>query len=431
MASLAAILTGTALLWLPITHAGGQPVSLLTALFTAVSALCTTGLSPVNIARAYNPLGLVIILLLVQLGGLGLLTVSFWFALLYKGGDSVRQRLGVVLQLNLDNVGDVRGLVRRILRYVLVIEGVGALLMLPTFVAQEGWGRGLLYAALHAVMAFNNAGFAVYDDGLARFSGHAPLLLCLGALIVLGGLGFASIDNLLAHWRDRRRVPLRTNTKIGLVMTAALIVLGTLALLALEWGRAGTLGDLPAWQRPLSALFQSISSRSAGFNSIDLGQLSGGSLLAYLLLMFVGTDPNSTGGGIKTTTAFVLLAFTWALVRGRGSADAFGRRISVPTLLRAVAVLTLGLLAASLGSLALLLTDPGLPPLKLVFEAVSAFGTAGMSANITPQLSPAGQLVLIVLMFLGRVGLLTLLLAFGERRPALIRAPEEKSIIVG
>lgn len=442
--SLLAVLIGALLLWSPLTHAPGQGIGFLAALLTSTSALCTTGLSTVNVAKVFNSFGLLVLMVLIQLGGLGLLTVSFWVALHSRRGDSVRQRLGVLEQLNLPGLADGVGLVRQVVALSLATEGVGALLLLPSFVGAEGWGRGSLYAALHSVMAFNNAGFGVYDDGLARFRGDVLLNLTLMALIVLGGLGFVVLENvrgflagkLLASklrasnlLRNRRRNPLQTHTKIALTAFAALLVVGAVGITALEWSRA--FGSLPPWERVMAGTFQSVSARSAGFNTVDLANFAPATLALLMLLMFVGANPNSTGGGIKGTTALVLLAFSWAVVRGRTDARLFRRRVATLTLLRAVTVLMLGLIAVSLGVFALTLTDPGLPFVNLAFEAVSAFGTAGLSVDTTPRLSGGGQVVVTVLMFAGRVGFLTLLTAWGRRREPLVKYPEESSILVG
>lgn len=424
LGSLLAVIAGALLLWSPVTHNAGQGAGFLTSLLAATSALCTTGLATVNVARVWNPFGLLVLMVLVQIGGLGLLTIGFWFSLLSRRGDSLRQRLGAAEQLGVQTFADVLVIARRIVALSFAVEGVGALVMLPAFAREEGLARGLLYAVLHAVMAFNNSGFAVYDDGLARFAGNVPVNVALAGLVVLGGLGFLVLDDVR---RPRRRW--RTLTKVALVSASVLIFGGAALLTALEW--RGAFGALPAWERIVAGVFHSVSARSAGFNTVDLAAFSPASLLVLMVLMFVGTSPNSTGGGIKTTTAAVLLAHTLAVVRGRADAELFRRRVATATLLRAVAVVTLALLAVSLGTFALVLTDGRLPTLHLAFEAVSAFATAGLSVNTTPQLSAGGMVVVTVLMFLGRVGLLTLLVALGRRAVSPVRRPEEDSLLVG
>lgn len=427
----ALIALGTAgLLW-PGAQ-GPVPLEWVDALLLATSAVCTTGLSSVNVAEVLSPAGQVWLTLLIEVGALALLALAFGFVSLGRQGAAAR--VGAAAELGLGAGQNLRGLLRRVVRLALGIQLVGLLLLLPDMVALEGWGQGSRYALMHSVMAFGNAGFGLWPDGVARLS--APALLTLMALVGLGGLGFVTLHELGDQVRARRAglrpARLSTLSRVGLRMTAFLLLLGWVGFALLEWNRPGTLGALPWSGRLLHAAFQPTVARSAGFATLDYGTLAAPTLLLLMGLMFVGGNPGSTAGGIKTTTAAVLVAATRAGLRRRQDPELAGRRIGSATLTRALTVVTLGVVSVVTGTFALMLTEGDQDrPIALAFEAVSAFTTAGLSVNLTPQLSSGGKLVLVVLMFLGRVGFLSLLLAFRPTKPALVRLPEERDLTVG
>lgn len=424
------LILGTLGLLSPVAH--HEPLGWVDALLLATSAVATTGLSSVNVAEVLTPAGQLWLTLLIELGALALLVLAFGFVRL--GRQGVVGRLEVSAELGLGAGQDFRGLVRRVVVLTLGIQLTGVVLLLPNMVQLEGAVRGVRYALMHAVMAFGNAGFGLWPDGSARLSAFS--LLILMALVVLGGTGFVALDEIERHLRDRlqrrpRPLPLSTQTRVALKMTGALLLGGAVLFAALEWQRVGTLGPLPIPDKLLQATFQSTVSRSAGFATLDYGKFAEPTLLLIMALMFVGGNPGSTAGGIKTTTAAVLLATTRAVLRGERAPHLAGRRIPPTTLMRALAVVTLALLAVVTGTLALMFTDSARRPLVLAFEAVSAFTTSGLSVNLTPHLSPGGKLVLVVLMFLGRVGFLSLLLAFRPARSPAVQLPETHELTVG
>jgi trk system potassium uptake protein TrkH len=426
----AAILAGTVILGLPISHAPGTDIGWLEALFTATSAICVTGLVVVDTGRDFSPLGQMIIAFLIQMGGLGILTVGMLLALATGRRLGFRQRMNLQTQLSALEVGGIVRLVRRIVVVVLGLELVGAVLLYPRM-AVEGRATGAWHALFHSISAFNNAGFALYPDSLTRYVGDPLVNLVILSLIVVGGLGFVVVINLIArHWQAQR-TPLSLHTKIALSATALLIGVATVLLLALEWGNPSTLGTLSWSTKLLAVLFQAITPRTAGFNTVDYASMQPATLLVTMLLMFIGGNPGSTAGGIKTVTLFVLVGSAWSLSRGLGELQLFGRRVPVETAVRAGVITLISFMVVAGGLILLSLTDAKHGLLHLAFEAFSAFGTVGLSMGITPDLSPGGKLIIVALMFVGRLGPLTLGLALLEARPEKrIEYPAE-DIVVG
>lgn len=434
-----AILVGGLLLWLPVTH-GVNPdgtrrsVNFLQALFTATSALCVTGLNVIDPSKDFNRWGQVIIMLLIQVGGLGIITFGTSFALLTRRRVNITERVRVAQQVSALNIGDVLGLIRSIFLYTFVIEAAGALLLAFAFVPRHGLETGLFYAVFHAVSAFNNAGFALYSDNLMGFVADPLVSGVIALLIILGGMGFLVQLNVIAHLHHPRRHRLMVHSKLVLTMMSALLLLGTLAYLALEWSNPKTLGPLNLGTKLLASFFQSVTTRTAGFNTLDYGVMTLPTLFVTIGLMFIGANPGSTGGGIKTSTFYVMMAAAWNMVRGRREVNLFDRRIDTETILRAMTVglLSLGLVGVMFFLLLVLNTNPDILFVQLLFEAVSAFGTVGLSMNATPLLHPDQHVLLIVLMYLGRIGPLTFAVAFGRPEGReLVRHPAEKDILIG
>lgn len=427
---LAAIAVGTLLLLLPFSQTPGQPVSLLDAFFTATSALCVTGLVVVDTGSAWTPFGQGVILLLIHIGGLGLVTLGTLLALLLGRRVGFQERLRVAAQVNALQVGGVVRLVRTIVLVALAFELLGALLLYPTFAELHGPGRGTFYAFFHSVSAFNNAGFALYPDSLMRFVGDPVVNLVITSLFILGGLGYIVQLNVWANLRQPRRFPLTLHSRLVLLVTLLLCLGGTGMVLMLEWGNPQTLGALPLPDRLLASFFQGVTPRTAGFNTLDYALFNEPTLLFTMLLMFIGGSPGSTAGGIKTVTFFVLVASALSMVRGRGELTLFGRRVSALTVVKAGSV---ALLSSSIAVTALfvLSATQDLPLLPLMFETFSAFGTVGLSTGVTGELNPAGKLLVIVLMYLGRIGPTTFAIALLQQAHAdRIKYPEE-GVLVG
>lgn len=423
-----AIVIGTLLLWLPWSRAPGQTVTPLDALFTATSALCVTGLVVVDTETAWSPLGRVILMLLIQVGGLGIVTLGTLVALLLGQRIGFQERLRAAAQVSALGTGGVLRLVRTIFLISLGFETVGAILLYPTFAALHGPGQGLFYAFFHSISAFNNAGFALYSDNLIRFVDDPVVTLVLGALLIGGGLGFIVHLNVWANIRGGRRFPLTLHSSVVLLTTLLLCLFGALAVTVLEWHNPRTLGELSWHGKLLAGFFQGVTPRTAGFNSLDYTLLREPTLLVTMLLMFIGGSPASTAGGIKTVTFYVLVASAWSMVRGRGELLTFGRRVSVEMVVKAgsVALLSTGIV---MSALFLLSVTESLPLFTVMFEAFSAFGTVGLSMNATFDLTEPGQLIIILLMYLGRIGPLTFALALVQTRADGLKYPSEGVLI--
>ena len=416
---------------LPVMLAPGERLSFLDALFTATSAVCVTGLIVVDTGSHFSRWGQALIMILFQLGGLGILSVGVVLALATGRRIGFSERLRLQAQINALQPGGVLKLLRFLLTTVFVTEAVGALLLYARLRETEGPGSGAFYALFHSVSAFNNAGFALYSDSLVGFVADPLVSLTICGLILVGSLGFFVIADLTGRLGNRERVQLSLHTKLVLVSSAALLVLGFVGVLVLEYNNPATLEPLSLGSKLLASLFQAVTPRTAGFNTLDYAAFGMPTVLLTVLLMFIGANPGSTGGGIKTVTAFVLLGSAWSLIRGEGELDLFGRRIVANTVLRAF-VLALGAgLVVAVALFLLTISEPNLSLRDLIFEAVSAFATVGLSLGITAQLSAVGKSIIITLMFLGRVGLLTAALALvSERAGGTLRYPAE-DVIVG
>ena len=424
------IAAGTLLLSLPFATAGGERAPLLTALFTAVSASCVTGLVLQDTALYWSAFGKTVIIVLIQIGGLGVITISTLFFLLLRQRVGLRQREVMTESINTTAVGDVLRLTRLILLGTAVVELSGALLLAIRFVPRFGAGRGIAYALFHSISAFCNAGFDLMGviepySSFTAFSGDWLVNLTLMALIVIGGLGFLVWDDLLKNGLKFRRYCFQT--RLVLTGSAMLILSGALLIWLMERGH--TAAGLPAGEQLLTSLFGSVTARTAGFNTVDTGAMSDGGKLVTALLMFVGGSPGSTAGGVKTTTCAVILVMAASAVTHRAEPVLLGRRIPDGVLHKAVSVVVINLGFAIVGTL-ILCGGQGLPLTDALFECFSAIGTVGMTTGVTRSLSTLSALTITVLMFAGRVGSVSFAMALMERRarPAVTYPTENLTI---
>ncbi|GGR08650.1 TrkH family potassium uptake protein [Deinococcus ruber] len=429
-----AIAVGSGLLLLPFAQQSGQRLDVLTAIFTATTALCVTGLKLIDPAQTLSVPGQLIMLLLIQLGGLGLITFGTVFALALRRRVNFSERMRLAQQVSAFDVGGVLGLIRKIFVYTLIIEGLGTVLLALRFVPQFGWGQGLYYSLVHAVSAFNNAGFSLLGNSLQAYRADPLVCLTMCALVILGGLGFLVQVNVVAHLLRRRSERLLVHSRLVLTTTVLLLLAGTLLIAALEWNNPATLGPLPLGEKLLNSFVSSVMPRTGGFSTLNTELLRPATLFLTIFLMFVGASPGGAGGGIKTSTLAVIAGSAWSMVRGQGEMVAFHRRIEESTVLRAM---TVGLLASAVVGVMLLLmlafnTTPRLDFSHLAFETVSAFSTVGLSMNTTPDTNAAQRVILIVLMYLGRIGPLTFALALGQRvKRQDVSYPPERDILIG
>ena len=416
------ILAGTLLLMMPLTSSTEEGLTFLEALFTSTSAVCVTGLIVVDTATAFSFWGHLTIVILIQIGGLGIMILSYFSIFTLRKGVSREEKLLVAYMLSQDDLRSIRKSLTAIIGTTFGIEFVGALLLYstsPGLTAPAGGGR--IFAALfHAVSAFCNAGFALFSDSLESFVGNIPLNLVIALLIIAGGLSFGVYINLGAGlFGGRKR--LTVNTRTVLTISGSLIVAGTFLFYALEHG--GILRDLPTGRQYLAAFFQSVTLRTAGFNTVPLGSLTSASYLFMCLFMFIGGASGSTAGGIKVNSLAAIGAYFRSLLKETRQITIYRNSLSMELVLRAFTIVAFGAATVFLGSLILLMTEEA-PPMQILFEAFSAFGTVGLSAGITGSLTTPGRLVIICMMFMGRIGPLTVLAAAGSRGNKLeIRYP--------
>lgn len=424
------IFCGACALALPWASRDGASLPFGDALFTSVSASCVTGLVVRDTWTQFSLFGQVVILCLIQVGGLGFMALAVLVSLLTRKRIGLKSRSRLVEAEGALQLGGVVKLTRLILRGTALCEGIGALLLAIRFVPRFGLWRGGWFSIFHAVSAFCNAGFDLLGilepyGSLCAFSDDALVLCVLMALIVVGGVGFLVWEDLAEHRLHARRW--RLHTKLALCAAGALIVSGMALFLVTE--RRGVLAGLPLGEKLLTAFVLSVSPRTAGFNSVDLSALSAGGMALTLLLMAVGASPGSTGGGMKTTTLVVVLLSVFASARGKEDCELFGRRVDDGTVRRAFRSAVLYGLVACLGCLMLVILQP-LPLGEAVFEGLSALGTVGLSLGTTRSLSGASRVVVMLMMYAGRVGSLSVMTAVALRRqPAALRRPQEKVLV--
>jgi trk system potassium uptake protein TrkH len=431
----ATIVAGMVLLSLPGATVDGRGTPLVDALFVSTSATCVTGLAVRDPATYLTPFGQGVLLLLVQVGGLGIMTLTTGLALLFGRRVGLRQQVAAHQPFSArDLAPDLRRMLLSVLVITLTIEVLGTLLLLGPFYSLTGdLGTALARAAFHAVSAFCNAGFALQSDSLEALRSDVLANVVVTALIVLGGLGFVAISDLLAHGLPRRHRrwgwrALQVHTRLVLVLSLGLVTAATVYLFFAEFD--GALRDLPLGEKAMASFFLSVSSRTAGFNTLPMTELADATLFVLVVFMFIGGSPGGTAGGIKTTTFGILLLTIRATLRGRSDVEVYGRSIPRHRVYTAVATGALAALAVLGAAVALSATQTA-GFLPLLFETVSAFATVGLSTGITAELNDVGKVILTLLMFVGRLGPLTLTVALARRASRLPVSYPEAQILVG
>lgn len=418
------ILTGTILLCIPISWENEQHVHLIDALFTAASAVCVTGLVVVDTPGTYSTFGEVVILLLIQFGALGIITFASVFLVLMGQEISYQNKLILKESFSLKSPGQVKNLALTIIKLTLSIEIIGAALLTFFFIPQFGTLKSLYFAVFHSVSAFCNAGFSLFSNNLESFTGHPGVNITIMLLIILGGLGFPVLVELLSF---KKRSVLSIRARVVLITSAFLIFGGALILhlFAIRLGGPAYY-NLPTQNKILACLFQSVTARTAGFSSINLHVFPVASLIVLIALMFIGGSPAGTAGGIKTTTFWIILAGAWHYLRGEERITAWHKEINLRSFQRAIVLaMAAFILVASCIGILVYFGSPHHGVLDYAFEAVSAFGTVGLSLGITPELNSLQKLIIIALMFIGRVGPISFAYFFVLRRkPSGVRYPQ-------
>ena len=428
-AFLMAIIVGTVLLSLPYATPGPERPPVLTAAFTAVSAVCVTGLTTVDTATYWSPFGQTVILVLIQAGGFGIMTLATLLGMLAGGKLRLSSSLIAQAETHTRNVGDVRHVVRRVAIVMLCFEAAFAAVLTVRFRAtyDDSWAEAVWHGVFHSVSAFNNAGFALYSDNLIGFVADAWIMFPICVAIVVGGIGFPVLFELRRRWRAPRTWSV--HTRLTVYGSAILLVAGVGAFLALEWTNPATLDGLGPWGRIVAGVTGGVVPRTAGFNSIDYGQITPETMAVNYVLMFIGGGSAGTAGGIKVTTFFLLAFVIWSEVRGERETNVAHRQIGGSTVRQALTVVLLALAVIAVGTMVILLATDH--PLDVVlFETISAFATVGLSTGITPQLPASADITLMLLMFVGRVGTITVASALAlKSRHRHFHLPEERPVI--
>ncbi|GAB3696826.1 TrkH family potassium uptake protein [Mariniluteicoccus flavus] len=430
LAFLAAIAVGTCLLMLPIASAPGETTQWLDAAFTAVSATCVTGLVTLDTPTHWSTFGKVVILLMIQVGGFGIMTLATLLALLVGGRWGLQASLVTSSETH-SSLGDVRNVPKRIAVTMLAAEAVVAAVLTLRFRAayDPDWPTALWHGVFHAVSAFNNAGFALYSDNVMSFKTDAWIVLPLCAAVVAGGLGFPVYFELTRRWQLFRYRLWSVHARLTIIGTVVLLVVGFVAFLVVEWRNHLTIGDLTVWQKLVNGVAGSVFPRTAGFQTVDYELVRPETLLVHYALMFIGGGSAGTAGGIKVGTFFLLAYVIWSEVRGEPDVVIGHRRIGGETMRQALAVSLLAIGLIALGTFVILSATHFRLDVVL-FETISAFGTVGLSTNLTPFMPPIGKVVLMVLMFCGRVGPISAVAAMAvTRRTHRYRLPKEQPIV--
>lgn len=413
------MLVGALFLMLPLSSAEGTFTSPLTAAFTSVSATCVTGLIVVDTGTYWSTFGQTVILLLVQIGGLGFMTIAVMLSMLVRRRVTPRERMLIAQSYGLNSVESMTTLVKRIVIGTLAFEGAGALILATQFIPIFGWGRGLWYGLFHSVTAFCNAGFDILGayggqyTSLIAFADNPVICLTIVLLIFIGGIGFLVWSDILNFVRLRKR--LSVYSRFALILAVAFLFGGALLFLVFEWDNPATFGSLPLGEKLLSALFQSMTLRTAGFATVDNAALTAPSQLLGVLLMIVGGASGSTAGGVKLVTVGIVMVTVLRTLTGRREINLFGRRITSAQFMQAAVLIFLQLVVIFVGTV-ILIAHGGAEPMAALYEVTSAAGTVGISFGLTPSLGALEQIVLMIHMYFGRVGILTVTYAVSMRQ---------------
>ncbi len=432
---LVVISIGTLLLWLPISSSSGQWNDPIVALFTATSAVCVTGHIVVDTGSYFSTLGQIFILVLIQVGGLGYMTANTFLIVLLGRKFKLKEKMAIQQALDRQGMSGGRQMVRSIIATSLLFELTGMFFLWLTFQARYGWGQGLWLAIFHSISAWNNAGFSLFADNLIGYQSSLAINLIIPALIIFGGIGYEVIFEMYSWFRDRLDhkaglLAFSLNFRIVTTTTTRLLVLGTIMLFLIEVRTAAQYIDLNFGQQFLAAWFQSVTARTAGFNTVDIGAMNNTALFLMIALMFIGGSPGGTAGGIKTTTIRLLAGITRSTLQGKEEVSLYERKVPPSLIMKAVAVTVGSMAVVILATIAISIADNDLNFIKILFEVVSGFATVGLSTGITADLSIVSKLILVITMYVGRVGILVLMAAIiGDPKPTTVHYPEENLLV--
>ena len=441
MGFIGVILTGGVLLWLPFSNT--EPIAFMDALFTSTSAVCVTGLVTIVPATQFTLTGKIILLLLIQIGGLGVIACGTAFILILRMRITVKERILIQETYNMDAPGGMVAMIIRVIRGTLIVEGIGALFYSFQFVPEFGLIKGIWFSVFHAISAFCNAGIDIIgDSSFASYVTNPIINLTTVVLIVVAGIGFSVWHDLAVNMERiiKNDVPkswwfkrLTLHSKLAIVTTAILIIAGTLNFFIVEFNNPETMGGLTVAEKLMASLFHSVSTRTAGFATISQTGFTNESKFFTCILMFIGGSPGGTAGGVKSTTVAMLFLTAFSIFRSGHATECFGRRIADSTIMMGHAVIMSAILMLTTGTMLVTVFEPDIPFLDVLYETTSAMGTVGLSAGLTAGLSRASQVVIMALMYVGRIGPISLALLFGgmSKKRDNIRELPEQTIMVG
>lgn len=423
------ILTGGIILTLPITTISGESTNFLDALFTATSAVCVTGLVVVDTGTHWNMFGQTVIMILIEIGGLGFMSFTTLIAIILGKKITLRERLILQDAMNTFNIQGLVKMVKYVLVFTISVQFFGALLLSTQFVPQYGIGKGAFYSIFHSVSAFCNAGFDIIGNfsSLTTYNSNIVVIMVISALIIIGGLGFTVWSELYNN-KSLKRVSL--HSKMAILMTTILVLGGTLLMFLFENNNINTISNMSFGDKVMNSFFASVTPRTAGFNSIPTDGMTTAGQFLTIILMFIGGSPGSTAGGIKTTTIGILIVTVICVIRGREDSEVFKKRFSKDLVYKAFTLLFIGVSLVIVVTMLMSYTEKGASFMEVFYETVSAFGTAGLSLGLTSKLSTIGRILMILMMYLGRVGPLTVVLSITKKKlNSGVKYPEGKILI--
>lgn len=423
------ISVGGLLLSLPISSVDGEYTSLIDSLFTATSAVCVTGLITIDTGTHWNTFGQIIIITLIEIGGLGFMSFTTLIASFLGKRITLRDRLIMQEAMNTFSIQGMVKMVRYVMAFTFTIQGIGAVLLSPYFISRYGVSKGIYYSVFHSISAFCNAGFDLIGNfnSLTSFNESPIFLFIIAALLIGGGLGFAVWLELYNRKVTRK---ISVHTKIVLSITSILLIGGTILIFLLEYNNSKTIGNMGLINKISNSFFTSASPRTAGFNSISIGDMTDSSKFTTVILMFIGGSPGSTAGGLKTTTFGLILLSVISILKGREDTEAFGKRFSKELVYKAFTLLFIAITLVISVTMALSILEPDESFIDLLYESASAFGTAGLTTGVTQRIGSLSKIILMVTMYLGRVGPLTIVLALmRKKKKSLYKYPEGKILI--
>ena len=423
------ILVGALILTLPISTTSGERTNFLDALFTATSAVCVTGLIVVDTGTYWNMFGQTLIMILIEIGGLGFMSFTTLIAIILGKKITLRERLILQDAMNTFNIQGLVKMVKYVLVFTVTVQFFGTLLFSTQFIPEYGLGRGLFYSIFHSISAFCNAGFDIFGNfsSLTYYNSNAVVILVASALIIIGGLGFTVLSELYSK-KSLKKVSI--HSKMVILMTTVLVLGGTLLMFLFENNNVNTIANMSFFDKIMNSFFASVTPRTAGFNSISTNGMTTAGQFLTIILMFIGGSPGSTAGGIKTTTIGILIVTITCVIQGKEDAEVFKKRFSKGLVYKAFTLIFIGVSLVIVVTMLLSYTEKEVSFIALFYETVSAFGTAGLTLGLTSKLSSVGKVLIMIMMYLGRVGPLTVVLSITRKKINLgIKYPEGKILI--